>query len=60
MTSGPPGFPGVGTAKLSVPIPNDSALVGLTTYWQGFVLDSGSPLPIGVTHTGGLAITVVR
>ena len=58
-TSGPTGFPGVGTATLSIPIPNDSALVGFTTYWQGFVLDSGSPLAIGLTHTGGLAVTVV-
>ena len=60
VASGPGGFPGVGTAGLSVAIPNDPALVGLTTYWQGFVFDPGSPLPIGLSHTGGLAVTVVR
>ncbi len=51
---------GVGTATLPLPIPNDSSLLGFTTYWQGFIMDGGSPLPIGLTHTGGLAITVVQ
>ena len=51
---------GTGRATLPIPIPNDPALAGFTTYWQGFVMDSGSPLPIGVSHTGGLKVTVIR
>ncbi len=58
--SGMGGVPGVGTATLPIPIPNDASLLGFTTYWQGFVFDSGSPLPSGLTHTGGLAVTLVR
>ncbi len=56
------GFPGItlGKATLPIPIPNDASLVGLKTYWQGFVMDPASPLPIGVSHTGGLEVTVVR
>ncbi len=60
MTSGAAFVPGVGTATLPIPIPNDASLIGFTTYWQGFVLDSGSPSLLGVSHTGGLAITVVQ
>ena len=56
--SGIPGVPGVGTATLPVPIPNDPSLVGFETYWQGFVVDGGSPLAIGIAHTCGLAVTV--
>jgi hypothetical protein len=59
-TGGPPGFAGRGKVTLSIPIPNDPSLVGFTTYWQAFVNDSGSPLPIGVSYTGGMAITVVQ
>ena len=56
------GFPGLtfGKAVLPIPIPNDATLVGLKTYWQGFVMDSGSPSPLGVSHTGGLEVTVAR
>ena len=57
MTS-PGFFPGTGRATLPIPIPNDPALSGLTTYWQAFVMDDTSPLPIGWSHTGGLEITV--
>jgi hypothetical protein len=49
-----------GTATIPIEIPNDSGLLGLTTYWQAFVMDSGSPLPIGWSHTGGLAVTLFR
>ena len=59
-TGGPAGYAGLGAATLSIEIPNDSSLVGFTTYWQAFVNDTGSPLPIGVSYTQGLAITVVR
>ena len=59
MTDGSPSF-SFGKATLPIPIPNDASLVGLTTYWQGFVMDIFSPLPIGVSHTGGLEVTVVR
>ncbi len=58
--SGPAGFPGVGMFTLPVRIPNDPSLLGLTTYWQGFVTDPASPAAIGFSHTGGLAVTVVR
>ena len=58
--TGTPGTPGAGTASLPIPIPSDVSLIGFTTYWQGFVMDSGSPLPIGFTHTGGLAVTVLQ
>ena len=47
-----------GKATLPIPIPNDLTLVGLKTYWQGFVMDPASP--IGISHTGGLEVTVVR
>ena len=60
MTGGIPGLFGTGRATLRIPLPNDPALVGLSTYWQGFVLDSKSPLPIGISHTSGLAVTIVR
>ena len=60
MTSGAVGVPGAGTATLPIPIPNDASLIGFTTYWQGFVLDSGSSSLIGLSHTGGLAATVVQ
>ena len=35
------------------------ALVGVRLYWQGFIANSGSPLSIGISHTGGLAMIVV-
>ena len=57
ITSGLPGFP-TGGATLRMPIPDDPALVGFNTYWQAFVMDPGSTLPIGVTHTGGLQVIV--
>ncbi len=60
MTGGLPGFFATGRATLLVPIPNDRVLVGLSTYWQGFVFDNKSPLPIGVSHTGGLEVIVVQ
>ena len=60
MTSGIPGLGGTGAATLEIHIPNNTSLVGLTTYWQGFVMDSRSPAAIGVSHTGGLAVTVIR
>ena len=41
-------------------IPNDLALVGFTTYWQAFVMDGGSPIPAGFSHTAGLAVTVIK
>ena len=59
MSSGFTGQPGAGTATLSIELPYDPSLIGFTTYWQGFVLDSGSRLPIGISHTGGLAVTLV-
>ena len=58
--SGIPGFRGTGRAILPIPIPNDPALVGFETFWQGFAFDSGSPLPIGLAHTDGLQVIVVR
>jgi hypothetical protein len=60
FTSGLAGIPGIGTAKLPVPIPNDTTLIGLTTYWQGFVSDNASSSPLAVSHSGGLAVTVIR
>ena len=60
LTTGPAFVPGAGTATLPILIPNDPNLIGLTTYWQSFVADLGSPARIGVSHTGGLAVTVVR
>ncbi len=45
---------------LPVRIPNDPSLLGLTTYWQGFVTDPASPAAIGFSHTQGLAVTLVR
>ena len=39
--------------------PVRSALLGLTTYWQGFVADNGSPSPVGISHTAGLEVTVI-
>lgn len=60
VTSGIPGLGGTGAATLEIHIPNNTSLVGLTTYWQGFVMDSRSPAAIGVSHTGGLAVTVIR
>ena len=59
-TSGPSQVPGVGTATLRIQIPNDPTLVGFNTYWQGFIVDPGSASQVGVSHTGGLAVTVVR
>lgn len=58
-TGGAAGSPGVGTATLPLPI-HSPALVGITTYWQGFIADSASPLPIGLTHTGGLEVIMIR
>ena len=60
LADGPLGFPGFGLARVTVPIPQDATLLGLQTYWQGFVFDPGSPLPIGVSHTKGLEVRVVR
>ena len=60
LASGIPAILANGTATLAVPIPQDATLLGLQTYWQGFVLDPGSPLPIGVSHTRGLEVRVVR
>ncbi len=59
MTDGSSGLTS-GKATLPIPIPNDASLVGLKTYWQGFVMDTASPLSIGVSHTGGLEVTVTR
>ena len=59
VTDGVPGLT-FGKATLQLPIPNDASLVGFTTYWQGFVMDSSSPLPVGISHTGGLQITVIQ
>ena len=56
--SGDAGVPGAGTAVLLIPVPNDSTLIDLSTYWQGFVMDAMSPAPIGFSHTGGLMVTV--
>ena len=46
MTGGIPGFAATGRATLPIQIPNDPALAGLSTYWPGVVMASGSPLPI--------------
>ena len=56
------GFPGLtyGRATLPIPIPQDPTLLGLSTFWQAFVLDPGSPLPIGVSYTEGLEVRIVR
>jgi hypothetical protein len=59
MTDGSPGLT-FGKATLPLPIPNDTSLIGFTTYWQAFVLDSDSPLPIGISHTSGLEVTVIQ
>lgn len=60
FTSGLAGIPGIGTARLPVPIPNDTTLIGLTTYWQAFVSDTASSSPLAVSHSGGLAVMVIR
>ena len=60
VTSGIPGLRGTGRATLSIQIPNDPTLIGFETFWQGFVMDSGSPSSIGVSHTDGLQVIVVR
>ena len=60
VTSGIRGLRGTGRATLSIQIPNDPSLVGYETFWQGFVFDSGSPLPIGLAHTDGLQVIVIR
>ena len=57
-TTGAPHVPGVGVAALPIQIPNDPAMIGFRSYWQGFVMDFGSP--IGMSHTPGLEVMVIR
>ncbi len=59
-TSGTPGVWGVGTATLRIAIPNHPSLLGLTTYWQAFVWEPGSPHPLGFCYTKGLRVSVVK
>jgi len=49
IADGFPGIAGAGLGSITVPIPKDPTLLGFKTNWQGFVMDPGSPLPIGVS-----------
>ncbi len=60
VTTGTTGVPGTGTVSLTLNVPLHPSLVGLTTFWQCFIMDSGSPLPIEISYTRGLAVTLVR
>lgn len=55
-TSGAPGGVGDGQALVSVPLPADPALGGVTLFWQGLLLDRGAPQ--WLSHTDGMATTL--
>lgn len=57
-TSGAPGGTALtGTASVSLPIPANPALAGLTAYFQWFALDPAAPLaPAGLSQ--GLQVTL--
>jgi thermitase len=57
VTSGP-GLPGIGTAEVPVPIPNDTALDGLAFDTQFLVRDNGGPL--GFQATKGLQSVICQ
>lgn len=59
-SSGTDRVSGIGSATLELEIPNDPALLGFTSYWQGFVWDPGAELPNQVSYTPGLKVTVIR
>jgi len=50
------GAAGKGHATLDVPIPDDPALLGTMTLWQGFFPDAGTEHEWSVTN--GLVVTV--
>ena len=54
--SGPTGVPGFGAFYRTFPIPNDTALIGLSVYFQAGYVDFGAPC--GLSMTDGLAVTL--
>jgi len=53
---GTPGAPGEGAATLALPIPPNPALIGVSLFLQGLVLDAGAPA--GVSMTRGLELEI--
>ena len=56
--SGTPGVAGAGDAQLPLPVPNLSALAGLSLYLQGLILDTGAPA--GLAMTDGFRMRICR